>query len=54
MRATGGWQALPAGGSTGAGRWKDATAGRSLAQRLAADGEPVLDVPAKLAARVRV
>jgi transposase len=29
-------------------------AGRSLAQRLAADGEPVLDVPAKLAARVRV
>lgn len=29
-------------------------AGRSLAQRLAADGELVLDVPAKLAARVRV
>jgi transposase len=29
-------------------------AGRSLAQRLAADGETVLDVPAKLAARVRV
>jgi transposase len=29
-------------------------AGRSLAQRLVADGEPVLDVPAKLAARVRV
>src|SRR5436190_11479907 len=29
-------------------------AGRSLAQRLAADGEAVLDVPAKLAARVRV
>jgi transposase len=29
-------------------------AGRSLAQRLAADGEMVLDVPAKLAARVRV
>ena len=28
--------------------------GRSLAQRLAADGERVLDVPAKLAARVRV
>src|ERR1700747_1547667 len=27
-------------------------AGRSLAQRLVADGEPVLDVPAKLAARV--
>jgi hypothetical protein len=54
MRATGGWQASPAGGRTGAGRWKDATAGRSLAQRLAADGEPVLDVPAKLAARVRV
>ena len=29
-------------------------AGRSLAQRLVADGEHVLDVPAKLAARVRV
>jgi transposase len=29
-------------------------AGRSLAQRLVADGEPVLDVSAKLAARVRV
>jgi transposase len=29
-------------------------AGRSLAQRLIADGELVLDVPAKLAARVRV
>jgi transposase len=29
-------------------------AGRSLSQRLAADGEMVLDVPAKLAARVRV
>ena len=29
-------------------------AGRSLAQRLAGDGEIVLDVPAKLAARVRV
>jgi len=29
-------------------------AGRSLAQRLAADGELVLDVPARLAARVRV
>ena len=29
-------------------------AGRSLAQRLVADGEIVLDVPAKLAARVRV
>jgi transposase len=29
-------------------------AGRSLAQRLAADGEMVLDVPAKLAARIRV
>ena len=28
--------------------------GRSLAQRLVADGEVVLDVPAKLAARVRV
>jgi transposase len=29
-------------------------AGRSLAQRLVADGETVLDVPTKLAARVRV
>src|SRR5579859_985180 len=29
-------------------------AGRSLAQRLVSDGEMVLDVPAKLAARVRV
>ena len=29
-------------------------AGRSLAQRLIGDGEIVLDVPAKLAARVRV
>lgn len=29
-------------------------AGRSLAQRLVADGEDVVDVPAKLAARVRV
>jgi len=29
-------------------------AGRSLAQRLVADGEPVLGVPAKLAARVGV
>jgi len=29
-------------------------AGRSLAQRLVADGELVLDVPAKLAARARV
>ena len=29
-------------------------AGRPLAQRLVRDGEPVLDVPAKLAARVRV
>jgi transposase len=29
-------------------------AGRSLAQRLVDDGEMVLDVPAKLAARVRV
>jgi transposase len=28
--------------------------GRPLAQRLAAGGEAVLDVPAKLAARVRV
>ena len=29
-------------------------AGRALAQRLVGDGELVLDVPAKLAARVRV
>jgi len=29
-------------------------AGRSLALRLVANGEPVLDVPTKLAARVRV
>ena len=28
--------------------------GRHLAQRLVADGEPVLDVPAKLSARARV
>jgi hypothetical protein len=43
-------------------RWEDRRwavegcrgAGRSLAQRLVADGELVLDVPAKLAARVRV
>ena len=28
--------------------------GRHLAQRLIADGEPVVDVPAKLSARVRV
>ena len=28
--------------------------GRHIAQRLVADGEPVLDVPAKLSARVRV
>jgi transposase len=45
-----------------AGRWAQRRwavegcfgAGRSLAQRLVADGELVLDVPAKLAARVRV
>ena len=45
-----------------AGRWAQCRwavegclgAGRSLAQRLVADGEMVLDVPAKLAARVRV
>jgi transposase len=45
-----------------AGRWEQRRwavegcfgAGRSLAQRLVADGETVLDVPAKLAARVRV
>ena len=45
-----------------AGKWEDRRwavegcrgAGRSLAQRLVADGEVVLDVPAKLAARVRV
>src|ERR1700757_4365099 len=38
------------GGGVGGSRG----AGRSLAQRLVADGELVLDVPAKLAARVRV
>jgi transposase len=45
-----------------AGRWDQRRwavegchgAGRSLAQRLVADGEMVLDVPPKLAARVRV
>jgi hypothetical protein len=45
-----------------AGRWEQRRwavegcfgAGRSLAQRLVADGEAVLDVPAKLAARVQV
>jgi transposase len=45
-----------------AGRWEQRRwavegcrgAGRSLAQRLVAGGELVLDVPAKLAARVRV
>ena len=45
-----------------AGRWTQRRwavegchgAGRSLAQRLVADGERVVDVPAKLAARVRV
>jgi transposase len=45
-----------------AGRWPERCwavegahgIGRALAQRLAGDGEQVLDVPAKLAARVRV
>jgi transposase len=45
-----------------AGRWPDRCGavegahgvGRAVAQRLVGDGEPVLDVPAKLAARVRV
>jgi transposase len=45
-----------------AGRWQERRwavegahgIGRALAQRLVGDGEPVLDVPAKLAARVRV
>jgi transposase len=45
-----------------AGQWKDRRwavegahgLGRALAQRLVGDGEQVLDVPAKLAARVRV
>lgn len=42
-------------GGSGGGRWKGCHgAGRSLAQRLVADGEAVLDVSAKLAARVRV
>jgi transposase len=45
------WPGSLPGGRSGGGRWK---AGRSLAQRLVADGEMVLDVPAKLAARVRV
>jgi transposase len=48
--------------TTFAGRWAQRRwavegcpdAGRFLAQRLVADGEAVLDVPAKLAARVRV
>ena len=37
-------------------RWLDLAeeTGRALAQRLVSDGEQVLDVPAKLAARVRV
>jgi transposase len=45
-----------------AGRWPQRSwavegaygVGRALAQRLVADGEPVVDVPAKLATRVRV
>ena len=45
-----------------AGRWRQRCwavegahgVGRALAQRLVGDGEHVLDVPAKLAARVRV
>ena len=45
-----------------AGQWEDRRwavegahgIGRALAQRLVGDGEQVLDVPAKLAARVRV
>jgi transposase len=45
-----------------AGQWQERrwavegahSIGRALAQRLVGDGEPVLDVPAKLAARVRV
>ena len=47
---------------TWAARWPDRRwavedahgIGRALAQRLVSDGEQVLDVPAKLAARVRV
>ena len=42
-------------GRTGRGRSRAATAlGRPLAQRLLADGEHVVDVPAKLAARARL
>ena len=41
-------------GRRGSGRWKARTVGRPLAARLLADGESVLGVPAKLAARVRV
>ncbi len=54
----GGYRALLAAGR----RWPDRVwavegcqgVGRHLAQRLVADGEPVVDVPAKLSARVRV
>ena len=53
-----GYRALLAAGR----RWPDRVwavegcqgVGRHLAQRLVADGEPVVDVPAKLSARVRV
>jgi len=46
--------ASPAVGAPALGGGGCHGAGRSLAQRLVADGEHVLDVPAKLAARVRV
>jgi hypothetical protein len=43
-------------GRLGRGRWKARTApaGQPLAARLLADGESVVDVPAKLAARIRI
>jgi hypothetical protein len=55
LAATAGCVSSLAAGQIAEGRWRDAMgAGRALAQRLVGDGEAVLDVPAKLAARVRV
>ncbi len=55
---TGGYQAMLAAGRQFRDRvWAVegcAGCGRHIAQRLVADGEPVLDVPAKLSARARV
>lgn len=49
------WRASPPAGSSGGGRLKDATApGSPWPSGWSPDGEAVLDVPAKLAARVRV